>query len=726
MLNWIKYTAFLIVVVNCTTTSQEQSWAPPKTSLLSQAQDNRIDRVSLENYFRNYLLTHTESRDQWWAKYQIAVLISKEKPLEACSLYTELSNDTRFPLNQVAFVRSYEVCKVTNLVQLHNTYDRYPWLGELISEIGVEKAKELNSNKDLAQFLYLKSIFLPIQSQKIKALKEGLELVKNTPEESELTMLIEGRLFKIAPRLAPKSKTLDPFKLAYDYRRARNFLKALRTYRSISKNPKASANEVYRALSGIRTVKKLMRDKEGVIQAARALEIQTRKWMMNVKTKKWKNASYYSNFYHKAALSLARTLWTEDRLSEALVTLNRAIQMLKGYKGLENIYWIQARIKEEKGDFAGAVSYAKKAIEGLKPERDIWAALKWQIAWNLRKIKKHKESSDHLEEFIHHVESPFDKSKGRYWLARNLKDSGDNIRSFVEYKNLIETDPLGYYGLLAYRELGEPIPSINGGRGPASFKETSKRSRSSQIDENLVEWLVTLNENELAKRYLLHSKAVLKEEKNEEKMISYFALAGDYNRVFSFLAKADPKLRNKMVLKSPKLLFPLPHYDIVSEASNRYGVRPELIYSIIRQESAFNRYARSPADAFGLMQLLPRVAKKTAHKLGLKYETAEDLYSPTLNVPLGTYHLKSLFEKFHDQFIISVASYNASERAVLGWVKTRYSGDPTEFIEDIPYRETKGYVKLVMRNLIFYQRLLADQPIPFPEWCLKGLQPFKS
>ena len=76
---------------------------------------------------------------------------------------------------------------------------------------------------------------------------------------------------------------------------------------------------------------------------------------------------------------------------------------------------------------------------------------------------------------------------------------------------------------------------------------------------------------------------------------------------------------------------------------------------------------------------------------------------------------------------MTVASYNASERAVLGWINTRYKGDPITFIEDIPYSETKAYIKLVLRNFIWYKRLSAkSKETPYPEWALQGLEEFQT
>ena len=147
----------------------------------------------------------------------------------------------------------------------------------------------------------------------------------------------------------------------------------------------------------------------------------------------------------------------------------------------------------------------------------------------------------------------------------------------------------------------------------------------------------------------------------------------------------------------------------------------------MRQESAFNPKARSHADAFGLMQLIPEMAKRAARYANIRFKRHRELYDPETNIMLGSAFLKNLLGKNNNNFLVTVASYNASEKAIKNWVRTRYTGDPLEFIEDIPYSETQGYIKLVLRNLVFYQRLNSDgKAIYFPEWCLQSLQDFKS
>jgi soluble lytic murein transglycosylase len=125
-------------------------------------------------------------------------------------------------------------------------------------------------------------------------------------------------------------------------------------------------------------------------------------------------------------------------------------------------------------------------------------------------------------------------------------------------------------------------------------------------------------------------------------------------------------------------------------------------------------------DAFGLMQLLPEVAERAAEEHGIPMSKAEDLYEPHINIPLGAAHLRKLWDRYRGEFVLAVASYNASERAIMNWLKTRYRGDALEFIEDIPYDETREYVKLVMRNMITYQMMNAQEKAPeFPEWALR-------
>jgi soluble lytic murein transglycosylase len=136
---------------------------------------------------------------------------------------------------------------------------------------------------------------------------------------------------------------------------------------------------------------------------------------------------------------------------------------------------------------------------------------------------------------------------------------------------------------------------------------------------------------------------------------------------------------------------------------------PFLILALIRQESLFDAQARSPAFALGLMQLLPSTAGRVAKQVGLEPPSNQKLFEPEVNLTLGTQYLKDLLRRYSNNWFKAIAAYNAGEAAVDRWEKEIVTDDIEEFVERIPYVETRGYVKLVMRNHRIYKKLYETQ-----------------
>lgn len=190
--------------------------------------------------------------------------------------------------------------------------------------------------------------------------------------------------------------------------------------------------------------------------------------------------------------------------------------------------------------------------------------------------------------------------------------------------------------------------------------------------------------------------------------------------MFSKLADLGSQMRDYIIANHPKMLYPMPYSETVDDSATRFGVEPELIYAIMRQESTFNPRARSPMDAFGLMQILPQVAARTAKANAIPYHSADQLYDPQVNIPTAAAYLRKLWDRYDGDVVLTIASYNARSSAINSWLKTRYDGNTLDFIEDIPYDETRDYVKLVLRNLITYQLLdNSANTMHFPESTLK-------
>ena len=131
--------------------------------------------------------------------------------------------------------------------------------------------------------------------------------------------------------------------------------------------------------------------------------------------------------------------------------------------------------------------------------------------------------------------------------------------------------------------------------------------------------------------------------------------------------------------------------------------------ALIRQESLFDTRARSPAAAFGLMQIISPTANRVAKQLGMPSPSPEKLFDAETNLTLGTQYLKDLLQRYSNNWFKAIAAYNAGEAAVDRWEKEIVTDDIEEFVERIPYLETRGYVKLVMRNHRIYKRLYEPQ-----------------
>ncbi|HBU48822.1 MAG TPA: hypothetical protein DEB46_10970 [Myxococcales bacterium] len=145
-----------------------------------------------------------------------------------------------------------------------------------------------------------------------------------------------------------------------------------------------------------------------------------------------------------------------------------------------------------------------------------------------------------------------------------------------------------------------------------------------------------------------------------------------------------------------KRAHPRPFWYGVSRWGGRYRVDPMLMYGLIRQESHFNPYAVSSADAIGLAQLLPSTAKQVARWIGIKAPTRTSLLEPNLNIRLGTRYLASLLKSFRGSMVLSIASYNAGPDRIRRWMRRHGDRPLDEFVEEIPFDETRLYVKRVL------------------------------
>ena len=157
--------------------------------------------------------------------------------------------------------------------------------------------------------------------------------------------------------------------------------------------------------------------------------------------------------------------------------------------------------------------------------------------------------------------------------------------------------------------------------------------------------------------------------------------------------------------------FPLPYRDVLEKYSKEQGLDPFLTAGLIRQESEFDARVISHSNAYGLMQILPSTGRELGMRVGIGRVATAQLFNPTVNVHLGTFYVKNLLDSFGNEMERTLASYNAGMGRVKGWLTGAPAyREPAEWVETIPFNETRGYVQSVIRNADFYRRLYSNAP----------------
>jgi len=157
-----------------------------------------------------------------------------------------------------------------------------------------------------------------------------------------------------------------------------------------------------------------------------------------------------------------------------------------------------------------------------------------------------------------------------------------------------------------------------------------------------------------------------------------------------------------------RILFPEPYWSIIKAESAKNNVDPYLVASLIRQESEFNPSVISYANAWGLMQLLPSVGRSLAKQEGMKNFQTFQLLDPETNIRLGTRYLKQTLDKFNGVAEYALAAYNAGDSRVQDWQAAGPYSGMDEFVESIPFTQTRDYVQAILRNIEIYREIDAS------------------
>jgi soluble lytic murein transglycosylase len=285
----------------------------------------------------------------------------------------------------------------------------------------------------------------------------------------------------------------------------------------------------------------------------------------------------------------------------------------------------------------------------------------------------------------------------RYWLARLARERGDSTAADSLWSALVRDDSLGYYGLHARRVARLPPVAI---AADSAVVTPASDSGLARLDTLLLAGLDS--EAGLEVRGLL-----ARTPQSLDDLLGWstgLSARGWGSAAVRLAWTAAPRAPNDArVLRA---IYPWPRRMALEAEAHEFGVDPLLFAAIVRQESTFDLEAQSRAGARGLAQLMPGTAVQAARGLDVTFYP-EWLTLPDLNLHLGASHLAGLLRRFGGRVEVAVAAYNAGAAPVLRWLARPGADDPDQFIEQIPFRETRGYVRAVLRNRELYRALYA-------------------
>lgn len=344
----------------------------------------------------------------------------------------------------------------------------------------------------------------------------------------------------------------------------------------------------------------------------------------------------------------------------------------------------------------------------------------WRTAWLNYRLRNYAEAARLMDEQIVLYPTGIETPTALYWRGRIYEDEERNYGQAVNCYRVLTSNYTNYY----YANLARQRLKVLSGHAPAVSPAEPLASVPKRIVPDLTGDLPE-NEPHLIKARLL-ANAALNEYIGPEIQASstsgeWGALAqaeiyssyGEYTRSLQSMKHSEISFFALPVDQVPavywKLLFPQPYWaEIVSDAKKN-GLDPDLVASLIRQESEFNTVAVSRANAYGLMQLLPSVGRSLARKEKIRGFRTSRLLDPSINLQLGTINLKNVLDRFSDQPEYALAAYNAGDTPVRRWMAAGDYKDIAEFVESIPYSETREYVQAILRNREMYRALYPER-----------------
>jgi len=344
----------------------------------------------------------------------------------------------------------------------------------------------------------------------------------------------------------------------------------------------------------------------------------------------------------------------------------------------------------------------------------------WRAGWLNYRLAQYTEAARLFDEQIHVYAGGKEIPSALYWRGRIYEDQEHKPSAAAEYyRTILRVFPHYYYAMLAQDRLTrlgsvtpDPIAELDA-LHPEPIPELTDDVPEDDPHVVKARLLANAGLNEYIAPEIHASDG--SDEWGAFAEAEIYASYGESWRAMRLLKHAIPFYTSAPIESIPvaywRILFPQSYWTDIKAEAEKNGLDPYMVASLIRQETEFNPGAISNRNAWGLMQLLPSVGRSLARQEGLRHFSTSELLDPSTNIRLGTLYLKETLEKFGGQPEYAFAAYNAGDDRVVDWQSIGNYHGIDEFVESIPFTETREYVEAILRNERIYRELdkVTDQ-----------------
>jgi TolA-binding protein len=423
----------------------------------------------------------------------------------------------------------------------------------------------------------------------------------------------------------------------------------------------------------------------------------------------------YNSIESRLRLSIARSYLRLDKKSEAVLAYTDYAKRYPRRRMAVESTWKAAWIYEELGMISEELDVYKSLLKHW-PRSQYRNEAKFRIGLCYLRLDNYTQAERIFKEIQNSNLSDFHRSRSSFWLAKSYERSGKTKESAQILMELAGDPFTSYYSLKSYTLLEGLSDSLHhirvmlgDSKNPLRFYADSMEPLMDQFEQLFL--IREILGEDVALNELSEKKYFPETLKGWISLAETYKKLGAYNHAFRIYDYINNKhFSDLSILEKPFLLkesYPLYYDNIVEGYGTIRNLDNNLVLALILAESGFNRRAHSWANAYGLMQIVPRTARAIADELNFVCTLPTDLFDPEININFGTHYLKTLLRQFENKPEYALAAYNAGPHRVQRWKSFKFSDEIDFFVENIEYSQTRTYVRRVMRNYWIYS--LLDQ-----------------